>query len=281
MRPRLVAVTYDELVRKFFPEANISGFSHIDGIVTFYTQISAVLRPHHRVLDFGAGRGEPLHDDVVEYRRRLSKFQGRCAHLEGCDIDPVVMQNPFLDHAEVVALGDALPYDDNHFDIVISQAVFEHISEPDRVAQELLRVVKPGGLIAAITPNKLGYVGIAAQLVPNAFHVRVLKKIQPARKAQDIFPTCYLLNTPRALRKAFGPGAEVFVVRGSSEPAYYFGSRIFFGLTKWFHKYLPSWFQPILFVYVKKKGIASESIERLVDGAELTNLRAVPLVHES
>ena len=55
-----------ELVRAFYPESNISGFSHADGTVAFFTQIATVLRPTDQVLDFGAGRGEQLIEDTVD-----------------------------------------------------------------------------------------------------------------------------------------------------------------------------------------------------------------------
>jgi 2-polyprenyl-3-methyl-5-hydroxy-6-metoxy-1,4-benzoquinol methylase len=45
--------------------------------------------------------------------------------------------------------------------------VFEHIEDPEWLARELLRIVKPGGLIAAFTPNKFGYFAVAARMVPN------------------------------------------------------------------------------------------------------------------
>jgi SAM-dependent methyltransferase len=48
---------------------------------------------------------------------------------------------------DVVSLTPRLPYRDNTFDAVISQAVFEHIPRPWEVARELHRVLKPGGQI--------------------------------------------------------------------------------------------------------------------------------------
>jgi SAM-dependent methyltransferase len=245
-------VNNEQLMHRYYPESNISGFSHVDGAVRFYNQINSVLRPTDRVLDFGAGRGESLIDDPVEYRRQLCNLQGRCAHLEGCDVDKAILDNPFLDHAEVVNPGDPLPYDDDEFDIVVARAVFEHIDDAQAVAAELLRVVRPGGLIAAITPNKFGYIAMAARMVPNSFHVRTLRKVQPFRKAEDIFPTRYRLNTPNAIRQAFGAGADVFVVRAAEEPAYHFGSPRFFAAMKSVHKYLPSILQPTLYVYIRK-----------------------------
>ncbi len=40
-----------------------------------------------------------------------------------------------------------LPFRDDTFDIVHSQAVFEHVAHPFSAAQELIRVTRPGGLI--------------------------------------------------------------------------------------------------------------------------------------
>ena len=41
----------------------------------------------------------------------------------------------------------ALPFDDNRFDAVFIHAVLQHVDEPVRVLAELLRVLKPGGVI--------------------------------------------------------------------------------------------------------------------------------------
>jgi SAM-dependent methyltransferase len=242
----------DGLNRLFYPEANISGFTHVDGTVAFYSQIAAVLKPDSQVLDFGAGRGEAPLQDPVDYRRNLMVFTGRCAHVEGCDVDEAVLRNPFLDHAEVVAPGGRLPYDDERFDVVVARAVFEHLDNPAFVASELLRVAKPGGLIAAFTPNSWGYIAVAARLVPNRMHRSALTAIQPDRQPEDVFPTRYRLNTPKAIRRAF-PGADVFVVRTAAEPAYYFGSPLLYRLGRWVDKHLPNMLQPLLYVYIRKR----------------------------
>jgi SAM-dependent methyltransferase len=242
----------DELIRRFYPEANISGFSHVDGTVAFYSQIAAVMKPDSQVLDFGAGRGEAPLQDTVDYRRNLMVFTGRCAHVEGCDVDEAVLRNPFLDHAEIVAPDKPLPYDDNRFDVVVSRAVFEHLDNPTFSAGELLRVTKPGGLIAAFTPNRWGYIATAARLVPNRMHRGALSTIQPDRLPEDVFPTRYRLNTPQAIRKAF-PGADVFISRTAPEPAYHFGSPIVYRVGRWVDKHLPDVLQPMLYVYIRKR----------------------------
>lgn len=242
----------DELKRRFYPESNISGLSHVDGTVTFYNHLAAIVRPEDVVLDFGAGRGEPLVDDTIPYRRDIGNFKGKCRHLDGCDIDPVVLQNPFLDEAKVIRVGEPLPYEDNRFDIIFARSVFEHVANPDFVAKELLRVVKPQGIIAATTPNKWGYIAVSARMVPNKFHVNVLSRSQPDRKPEDVFPTQYKMNTPRDLRQAFGAEADVFVTRKAPEPAYHFGRPWLYRFFKWMNKHSPDAMQPILDVYVRK-----------------------------
>jgi SAM-dependent methyltransferase len=240
------------LRRRFFPESNVGGFSYADAGVALFSQIDAILRPTDRVLDFGAGRGEYILDDVIEYRRRLFNLRGRCAHVEGCDVDEAVLTNPFLDHAAAIEAGSPLPYPDDSFDVIYARSVFEHIQEPELVAHELVRIVKPGGLIAALTPNRFGYVAVAATLVPNRLHVRALSYIQPRRKSVDIFPTVYRLNTPKALKRAFGSRVDIHTVYLSGEPAYHFGNPILYRIAKWLHKHLPDRLQPLLIVYIHK-----------------------------
>src|SRR5881628_2077381 len=107
---RQTALDNEDLIRRSYPESRVSGFSHVDGTVAFFTQVSAALRPDDVVLDFGAGRGEYILDDRNQYRSSLANVKGRCARLEGCDVDEAVLRNPYVDHAEVIQPGRRLPY---------------------------------------------------------------------------------------------------------------------------------------------------------------------------
>lgn len=240
-------------LRKYhFPESNVGGISREDIGIAFYMQINAILQPEHRVLDFGAGRGEHIVDDTNEFRRSLFNLQGRCAHVEGCDVDTAVLTNPYLDHAEVINANSRLPYPNDTFDIIYARYVFEHVQESELIASELKRILKPGGTIAALTPNRYGYVALAATLVPNRLHVAALKQIQPNRKSVDVFPTAYKLNSRNDLRRAFGKDVDIFRAYVSGEPAYHFGSRVIYRAFTWVHKFLPSKFQPFLMIYIRK-----------------------------
>jgi len=48
---------------------------------------------------------------------------------------------------------DLLPYKKNEFDMIISLAVIEHISNVSNYMGEILRVLKPGGIVYLTTPN--------------------------------------------------------------------------------------------------------------------------------
>lgn len=50
-------------------------------------------------------------------------------------------------HTDVVSICDKLPYKEGVFDAVFSKATFEHLARPWQMANEIYRVLKPGGLI--------------------------------------------------------------------------------------------------------------------------------------
>ena len=58
---------------------------------------------------------------------------------------------------DIVADGHLLPFKDNAFDAVISEAVLEHVHSPTRIVSEIHRVLKPGGYICIAVPFLQGY----------------------------------------------------------------------------------------------------------------------------
>jgi SAM-dependent methyltransferase len=172
--------------------------------------------------------------------------------VDGCDVDPAVFENPTLDEARLIEPGQPLPYEDGRFDVIVSRYVFEHVADAGWLARELLRITKPGGWICALTPNKWGYVAIAARLVPNGLHRRVLRRVQPHRKEEDVFPTQYRLNRPADVRRHFGDGAEVYHYSTSGVPSYHFGSRVLFRLFQLLHRLLPPILNTGLAFFIRK-----------------------------
>jgi len=54
-----------------------------------------------------------------------------------------------------LANGEALPFSDNVFDIVVMREVLEHLQDPSGTIMEVCRVLKDGGYLVITTPTKL------------------------------------------------------------------------------------------------------------------------------
>lgn len=57
-------------------------------------------------------------------------------------------------HSSIDVVGDieATPFADNEFDTVVSTQVLEHVRRPWMVAQEIHRILKPGGILILTAP---------------------------------------------------------------------------------------------------------------------------------
>lgn len=188
-----------------YPERRAGGFTRSDGSIQFYTRVRALLRlvdGGGTVLEFGAGRGAAAESPTAVHRE-LGDLRPISRYVVGVDVDPVVLGNPFVHAAFVIDGRACLPFADSSFDLVVSDYTFEHLVDPLWAASEFCRVLRPGGWVCARTPNKWGYIGIAARAIPNSAHTRLLSFLQPRRRMEDIFPTAYRLNTLRTVRHFF------------------------------------------------------------------------------
>ncbi len=101
-----------------------------------------------RVLDLGCGAGAFLD--------RLKQL-GWETH--GVDISPEAVKIACSRGHRVVCgvLGD-IAYADDAFDVVRANHVIEHLPAPTRTTQDILRVLKPGGLLLVALPSARGLV---------------------------------------------------------------------------------------------------------------------------
>ncbi len=256
MAPESAPFEPSETLRRLYPEAQAGGFTRYDGFVEFYTRVNALLDEDSVVLDFGAGRGVWAHEPIPAFSQQLRAIHTRVRRYEGVDVDEAVLGNPTLAEAKVIEPGDPLPYDAGTFDLVVADYVLEHVAEEDApgVAAEILRILKPGGWFAARTPNKWGMIGIGARAVPNDLHTRVLRRLQPDRKAEDVFPVRYSMNGRRRLRALFPPPHDVVVYGHSSEPTYFGSSVVAWRAAQLVDRLTPPQLAPTLMVFVRKAG---------------------------
>lgn len=243
-------------MKRLYPESQAGGYTRHDGFVEFYTRVNALLEPGSRVLDFGAGRGQWASEPLPAMSRWLRNFHQRVAYVAGVDVDPVVTENPLLADAHVIEPDGAIPHPGAGFDLVLADYVLEHVREDHarHVASEILRVLRPGGWLAARTPNKWGTIGIGARAVPNRHHTRALSRLQPSRKEADVFPVAYAMNTRRDLRRLFPRPHQVAIYGHASEPRYAGEGALAWRAASFVDRMTPPPLQPTLMVFVRKGG---------------------------
>ncbi len=154
------------------------------------------------VLDIGCGR------DFESAGALLS----RTGDVHG--IDPEAAVDAWQGRAKLHrASGEAIPFDDGRFDLVIARSVLEHLDRPDRVFAEIARVLRVGGTFVFLTPSRFDYVSIIASVVPNSWHPGIVRFAE-GRREQDTFPTRYRANTRAAVsRHATVSGLRVETIR--------------------------------------------------------------------
>ncbi len=241
------------LDERFYPEVGAGGFTRLDGNVEFYSRVNALLRPDMRVLDLGAGRGVAA-EDTVAFRRQLATLKGKVAHVVGVDVDEAVKANPGLDEA-IVYDGRVLPLGDESVDLILSDWVFEHIQDPEVFAREIERVLKPGGWLCARTPYLFSLLVVASSLVPNRHHSSVLKRVQPDRQEQDVFPAAYRLNTKTAVRRYFRPEKWLnHTYTWTPSPVYHFDNPVIYKLVQIYQTLKRPLSGDFLYIFLQKVG---------------------------
>jgi SAM-dependent methyltransferase len=240
-------------VAALYPERRITTISRRQDFFVFFSVVAELVRKQDVVLDLGAGRGRTA-EFGGRHMRWLGNLKGRCARLIGVDVDPVVLENPYLDEAFVIGPDGRLPVADQSIDLIYSFVVIEHVQDPAGLAAEIERVLKPGGWFCAWTPNRWGYIALGARLMPNRLHAKMLNIVAPGDRAdKDVFPTQYRMNTMRVIRRLF-PKSRFrnysFTING--DPAYNFGSPIIAALLVLYMALTPSFLAQCLFVIVRK-----------------------------
>jgi SAM-dependent methyltransferase len=242
----------ERVYEHLFPERRFASFFRRQIRFIFFSILADIVTPDSVVLDFGAGRGKHVENEFG-HMARLVNFRGRVKKIIGVDPDDAVFANPTLDEAWQIHPEGAIPLPDASVDVIFSCAVLEHISNPEKTACEITRVLKPGGWFCAYTPNKWGYVGMGVRMVPNALHAHLLKVANPnGPAAKDIFPTLYRMNTLGTIARLFPNFRNAsFVFNGP--PGYNFGSVIIARFWLLAMSLMPYRMGQTLFVFVQKK----------------------------
>lgn len=125
------------------------------------------------VLDYGCGAGEI----VREISKRGIEAFGCDVFYEGGDYSTAVPKEWLGTRVRRIADGK-IPFPSEHFDFIVSNQVMEHVDDYDAVLAEMRRVLKPGGTVLSLFPDRSvwreGHCGIPfLHRFPKGSHARV------------------------------------------------------------------------------------------------------------
>jgi SAM-dependent methyltransferase len=168
-----------------------------DSLHVFFITAQALAVDASVVLEVGCGRGALV--DESSTGKKWQDLRGPDRTVIGIDIDPIGIENPVIDEFRLIGEDGTWPVESGTVDLAFSDFVLEHVTDPVAFVNELTRVLRPGGVFVARTVSRHSLLSLAARVVPNRNHSKVLTTFQPGRTAQDVFHTAYRMNTRKAL----------------------------------------------------------------------------------
>ena len=133
------------------------------------------------------GRGKRVLDLGCRSGALTQHFLGGNS-VVGLDIDAAALEKAATLGIQPVQANveEPLPFEDGSFDAVVAGELFEHLQFPDALVAEIVRVLRPGGVLAGS--------------VPNAFRVQSRLRFLRGEPPEDD-PTHLRMFSPAALRQ--------------------------------------------------------------------------------
>jgi SAM-dependent methyltransferase len=108
-----------------------------------------------------AAAGERLHGRIFVDGCGLGMYLGHLAgdasQAVGLDIEfERTLQARERASQVICGAGEKLPFPDDHFDLILSHEVLEHVQDDRLAVQEIVRTLRPGGRLVLFCPNR-GY----------------------------------------------------------------------------------------------------------------------------
>ena len=178
MTERINRAPLEATGERLMPDSQHGEVVHAEHLARY--QLATQLAASRRVLDAACGEG---------YGTNLIAEAGATSAV-GIDVDErtVAHARGRYPAAEFVQ-GDVrqLPFEDGAFQLVVSFETIEHVQDPERVLDELRRVLADEGILVISTPNTRQY------LVENEFHEREFRHEEFVELLRTRFPIVELL----------------------------------------------------------------------------------------
>jgi SAM-dependent methyltransferase len=101
-----------------------------------------------RLLEIGYGSGVFM----PELAKRSAELYGIDPHPMPREVEQALRRHG-VSASLVSGSAESLPYGDGHFDCAVSVSAIEYVPDIDRACRELIRVLRPGGVLVIATPG--------------------------------------------------------------------------------------------------------------------------------
>ncbi|GAB4589541.1 methyltransferase domain-containing protein [Nocardia sp. IFM 10818] len=135
----------DQLVEVLDMQAALPGIRRLRE----WAQQALAVRAGERALDIGSGTGS----EVFEFAHRV----GAAGSAVGVDPNPAMLAVARARAAEIGADAEfteasvyRMPFEDNSFDAVRCERVYQHLDDPAAATAEIARILRPGGRVVLI-----------------------------------------------------------------------------------------------------------------------------------
>lgn len=147
----------------------------------------------NRIRDFACGANSTHHVHVLDAACGpgivVAHLAPHCRDITGCDITPAMLDKArercaakgIANARFVPGRVEALPFDDESFDVVVSRSAVHHFADPPAAFREMARVTRKGGRVitvdvAASDVEADARLHNALEILRDPSHVRMLSK---------------------------------------------------------------------------------------------------------
>jgi SAM-dependent methyltransferase len=145
------------------------------------------------VLDIGAGKDRNQIDAYI---------QPRVLRLVGIDPAEDILLNPSVHERHCTSLESFAQEAQEKFDVLFCTMVLEHITDPDAFFLSCRKLLKPGGVFFAVTPNLWHYFGLTTKItsILKINEWLLDRLVGKQQKEEYHFPTFYRVNSLHSIR---------------------------------------------------------------------------------
>lgn len=155
-------------------------------------------RPQPRaVVDAGCGLGLGRGKNAADYVRAIGAY---CEHYVGVEPDPEIQPEHDQFDAFQTAFFEDSQLEPNHYDVVYSFLVMEHVTNPEKFITTAFQALKPGGVFMFMTMNQNHYfTRIAAALHKLKIDEPILRLVHGKQTETYHYPVAYKFNATKTI----------------------------------------------------------------------------------